>query len=230
MNDRNGPVVGVIPAAGRGVRLGESLPKAFVELDGRTMLDRAVEAMLTSAVVDRVVVVVPPDLVTSVAATAPPQVQVVAGGAERTDSVRVGLAAAEDAAHVLVHDAARALTPPELFTRIVAELRGGRRAVIPVLPVADTVKSVDGAGRVTGTPDRSALRAVQTPQGFAADLLRRANAGAGDATDDAGLVERLGESVYTVPGEPLAFKITTPLDLVLARAVLAAGTPVGQES
>ncbi|QDC13098.1 2-C-methyl-D-erythritol 4-phosphate cytidylyltransferase [Rhodococcus ruber] len=230
MNDRNGPVVGIVPAAGRGVRLGESLPKAFVELDGRTMLDRAVEAMLTSAVVDRVVVVVPPDLVTSVAATAPPQVQVVAGGAERTDSVRAGLAAAEDAAHVLVHDAARALTPPELFARIVAELRGGRRAVIPVLPVADTVKSVDGAGRVTGTPDRSALRAVQTPQGFAADLLRRANAGAGDATDDAGLVERLGESVYTVPGEPLAFKITTPLDLVLARAVLAAGTPVGQES
>ncbi|KXF86099.1 2-C-methyl-D-erythritol 4-phosphate cytidylyltransferase [Rhodococcus ruber Chol-4] len=230
MNDRNGPVVGIIPAAGRGVRLGESLPKAFVELDGRTMLDRAVEAMLTSAVVDRVVVVVPPDLVTSVAATAPPQVQVVAGGAERTDSVRAGLAAAEDAAHVLVHDAARALTPPELFARIVAELRGGRRAVIPVLPVADTVKSVDGAGRVTGTPDRSALRAVQTPQGFAADLLRRANAGAGDATDDAGLVERLGESVYTVPGEPLAFKITTPLDLVLARAVLAAGAPVGQES
>lgn len=230
MNDRNGPVVGIIPAAGRGVRLGESLPKAFVELDGRTMLDRAVEAMLTSAVVDRVVVVVPPDLVTSVAATAPPQVQVVAGGAERTDSVRAGLAAAEDAAHVLVHDAARALTPPELFARIVAELRGGRRAVIPVLPLADTVKSVDGAGRVTGTPDRSALRAVQTPQGFAADLLRRANAGAGDATDDAGLVERLGESVYTVPGEPLAFKITTPLDLVLARAVLAAGAPVGQES
>ncbi|MFL1591745.1 2-C-methyl-D-erythritol 4-phosphate cytidylyltransferase [Rhodococcus ruber] len=230
MNDRNGPVVGIIPAAGRGVRLGESLPKAFVELDGRTMLDRAVEAMLSSAVVDRVVVVVPPDLVTSVAATAPPQVQVVAGGAERTDSVRAGLAAAEDAAHVLVHDAARALTPPELFARIVAELRGGRRAVIPVLPVADTVKSVDGAGRVTGTPDRSALRAVQTPQGFAADLLRRANAGAGDATDDAGLVERLGESVYTVPGEPLAFKITTPLDLVLARAVLAAGAPVGQES
>ncbi|MGX4708944.1 2-C-methyl-D-erythritol 4-phosphate cytidylyltransferase [Rhodococcus sp. DMF-1] len=230
MNDRNGPVVGIIPAAGRGVRLGESLPKAFVELDGRTMLDRAVEAMLTSAVVDRVVVVVPPDLVTSVAATAPPQVQVVVGGAERTDSVRAGLAAAEDAAHVLVHDAARALTPPELFARIVAELRGGRRAVIPVLPVADTVKSVDGAGRVTGTPDRSALRAVQTPQGFAADLLRRANAGAGDATDDAGLVERLGESVYTVPGEPLAFKITTPLDLVLARAVLAAGAPVGQES
>ncbi|MDM7486682.1 2-C-methyl-D-erythritol 4-phosphate cytidylyltransferase [Rhodococcus sp. CSLK01-03] len=229
MNDRNGPVVGIIPAAGRGVRLGESLPKAFVELDGRTMLDRSVEAMLTSAAVDRVVVVVPPELVASVAATAPPQVRVVAGGAERTDSVRAGLAAADDAAYVLVHDAARALTPPVLFARIVAELRGGRRAVIPVLPVADTVKSVDGAGRVTGTPDRSALRAVQTPQGFAADLLRRANAGAGDATDDAGLVERLGESVYTVPGEPLAFKITTPLDLVLARAVLAAGTPVRQE-
>lgn len=230
MSDRNGPVVGIIPAAGRGVRLGESLPKAFVELDGRTMLDRAVEAMLASAVVDRVVVVVPPELVASVAATAPARVCVVAGGAERTDSVRAGLAAAEDAAYVLVHDAARALTPPRLFARIVVELRGGRSAVIPVLPVADTVKSVDRDGRVTGTPDRSVLRAVQTPQGFDAGLLRRANAGAGDATDDAGLVERLGEGVYTVPGEPLAFKITTPLDLVLARAVLAAGAPVGQES
>lgn len=228
MKDHSGPVVGIVPAAGRGVRLGEELPKAFVELGGRTMLDRAVEAMLDSGAVDRVVVVVPPEL----AAQAPSElvrigfaerVAVVPGGGERADSVRAGLAAAAGARFVLVHDAARSLTPPELFARVVGELRAGRRAVIPVLPVADTIKSVDGSGLVTGTPDRAALRAVQTPQGFDAELLARANRDAGDATDDAGLVERLGEHVYTVAGDPLAFKITTPLDLVLARALLAVG-------
>ena len=227
MNDRNGPVVGIVPAAGRGVRLGEQLPKAFVELDGRTMLDRSVEAMLDSGVVDRVVVVAPPEL-----ASTPParlvgpsrvgRVVVVAGGAERADSVRAGLAAATGARFVLVHDAARALTPPGLFVRVVASLRDGSDAVIPVLPVADTIKSVDADGTVTGTPDRASLRAVQTPQGFDVDLLARANRDAADATDDAGLVERLGERVSTVAGDPLAFKITTPLDLVLARALLAA--------
>ncbi|NLV81150.1 MAG: 2-C-methyl-D-erythritol 4-phosphate cytidylyltransferase [Rhodococcus sp.] len=228
MNDRRGPVVGIIPAAGRGVRLGEALPKAFVELDGRTMLDRAVEAMLDSGVVDEVVVVAPPELVDRdvdelVGAARAGRVTVVAGGAERADSVRAGLTVAErvGARHVLVHDAARALTPAGLFARVVDELRAGRRAVIPVLPVADTIKSVDGEGRVTATPDRASLRAVQTPQGFDADLLARANRDAGDATDDAGLVERLGEPVHTVAGDPLAFKITTPLDLTLARAMLA---------
>jgi 2-C-methyl-D-erythritol 4-phosphate cytidylyltransferase len=227
VHDRCGPVVGIIPAAGRGVRLGESLPKAFVELGGRTMLDRVVESMLGSGAVDRVVVVAPPEL----AATPPAElvleeyadrVVITAGGAERADSVRAGLQAAPDAQFVLVHDAARALTPPALFTRVVDELRAGRRAVIPVLPVADTIKSVDTGGVVTGTPERATLRAVQTPQGFDADLLDRANRDTGDATDDAGLVERLGESVQTVTGDPLAFKITTPLDLVLARALLAA--------
>lgn len=228
VHDRSGPVVGIIPAAGRGVRLGESLPKAFVELDGRTMLDRAVEAMLGSGAVDRVVVVAPPELASTppaelVRAEYADRVTVTGGGAERADSVRAGLRAASDAQFVLVHDAARALTPPELFTRVVDALRGGRRAVIPVLPVADTIKSVDSDGVVTGTPERATLRAVQTPQGFEADLLERANRDTGDATDDAGLVERLGEFVQTVAGDPLAFKITTPLDLVLARALLAAG-------
>jgi 2-C-methyl-D-erythritol 4-phosphate cytidylyltransferase len=229
LNDRSGPVVGIIPAAGRGVRLGESLPKAFVELDGRTMLDRAVHTMLDSGAVDRVVIVVPPELADTPAdelvGTVPAgRVTVVAGGAERADSVRAGLDAAGDARFVLVHDAARALTPPDLCVRVIDELRGGKDAVIPVLPVADTIKSIDTAGRVTGTPDRATLRAVQTPQGFDARLLRRANDDVGDATDDAGLVERLGESVHTVAGDPLAFKITTPLDLVLARTLLASET------
>jgi 2-C-methyl-D-erythritol 4-phosphate cytidylyltransferase len=137
--------------------------------------------------------------------------------------VRAGLAAAGDAEFVLVHDAARALTPPAMIARVVAELKAGSAAVIPVLPVTDTIKSVDVLGVVTGTPLRSELRAVQTPQGFSAQVLRDAH-DAGDlaATDDASLVERLGVSVQTIAGEVRAFKITTPLDLVLARALLDA--------
>jgi 2-C-methyl-D-erythritol 4-phosphate cytidylyltransferase len=142
--------------------------------------------------------------------------------------VRAGLAAAEDADLLLVHDAARALTPPPLIARVVAELRAGRDAVVPALPVSDTIKTVDLLGAVTGTPERSELRAVQTPQGFTADLLRRAYAAADSlATDDAGLVERIGGRVRTIVGDPLAFKITTPLDLALARA-LANDEPIEQ--
>lgn len=198
------------------------------------MLDRAVEAMLTSGVVDRIVVVAPPEFVDRdprdlVRAEFADRVTIVGGGAERADSVRAGLCAAGDARFVLVHDAARALTPPELFGRVVAHLSAGHGAVIPVLPMVDTVKSVDHDGVVTGTPDRAALRAVQTPQGFEAALLARANRGAADATDDAGLVERLGERVHTVAGDPMAFKITTPIDLVLARTLLANGTATGED-
>lgn len=205
--------------------MGEQIPKAFVELGGRTMLARAVDGLRKSGAVDRVVVIVPPELLASVLADLgrSDDVDVVAGGAERTDSVRAGLAAAGDAEFVLVHDAARALTPPAMIARVVAELKAGSAAVIPVLPVTDTIKSVDVLGMVTGTPLRSELRAVQTPQGFSAQVLRDAH-DAGDlaATDDASLVERLGVSVQTIAGEVRAFKITTPLDLVLARALLDA--------
>ncbi|TSD95712.1 2-C-methyl-D-erythritol 4-phosphate cytidylyltransferase [Skermania sp. ID1734] len=217
-----GRVVALVPAAGRGTRLGEAQPKAFVEIAGCPMVSIAVEGLLSSGVVDRVVVVVPSELLARAADLVPEQVQVVAGGAERIDSVRAGMDAASDADFVLVHDAARALTPPSLVSRVVSELQAGRSAVVPALPVADTIKTVDDAGDVTGTPDRAQLRAIQTPQGFAADLLRRAYAAApagAFATDDAGLVERLGERVHTVPGDPLAFKITTPLDLRLARSL-----------
>ena len=205
--------------------MGEQIPKAFVELGGRTMLARAVDGLRKSGAVDRVVVIVPPELLASVLADLgrSDDVDVVAGGAERTDSVRAGLAAAGDAEFVLVHDAARALTPPAMIARVVAELKAGSAAVIPVLPVTDTIKSVDVLGMVTGTPLRSELRAVQTPQGFSAQVLRDAH-DAGDlvATDHASLVERLGVSVQTIAGEVRAFKITTPLDLVLARALLDA--------
>lgn len=198
------------------------MPKAFVELAGKAMLVRAVEGLLAAGCVDRVVVIVPADLVDAAAALLPASVQVVVGGAERTDSVRLGLQAAGDADFVLVHDAARALTPPRLIQRVVAELRAGNAAVIPGLAVVDTVKAVDASGMVVGTPDRSVLRAVQTPQGFSADVLRRAYAVDAGATDDAALVELLGEPVLVVDGDELAFKITRPLDLALATALLPA--------
>ncbi|MFC7451408.1 2-C-methyl-D-erythritol 4-phosphate cytidylyltransferase [Rhodococcus daqingensis] len=223
-----GRVIALVPAAGRGERLGEGIPKAFVTLCGVSMLRLAVDGLIESGVVDRVVVIVPADRIDSVRAELPEGVDVVAGGAERTDSVRAGIAAAEDADLLLVHDAARALTPPSLIARVVAELRAGRDAVVPALPVSDTIKTVDLLGAVTGTPDRSELRAVQTPQGFTADLLRRAYAAADSlATDDAGLVERIGGRVRTIVGDPMAFKITTPLDLALARA-LANDEPIEQ--
>ncbi len=192
------------------------------------MVRLAVDGLLASGAVDRIIVIVPAELAESAVALLPPSdaVRVVVGGAERTDSVRAGLAAAPDAGYFLVHDAARALTPPELIARVAAELRAGHRAVVPGLPVVDTVKSVDPDGVVTGTPDRAALRAIQTPQGFAAELLHAAYETNVLATDDAGLVERLGAEVRTIPGDPMAFKITTPLDLMLAETVCNAARSV----
>ncbi|WP_054816700.1 2-C-methyl-D-erythritol 4-phosphate cytidylyltransferase [Nocardia arizonensis] len=226
--DSGESVVALVPAAGRGVRLGANMPKAFVEVGGSPMVRLAVEGLLASGAVDRIIVMVPADLVESAVALLPGSsvspadaVQVVVGGAERTDSVRAGIAAAPDAAYFLVHDAARALTPPRLIAEVAAELRAGHAAVVPALPVVDTIKAVDGSGTVTGTPDRAGLRAIQTPQGFAADLLRAAYAADVAATDDAGLVELLGARVRTVPGDPMAFKITTALDLTLAETLAA---------
>jgi 2-C-methyl-D-erythritol 4-phosphate cytidylyltransferase len=151
---------------------------------------------------------------------------VVAGGVNRVESVARALEAVADPElpdFVLVHDAARALTPPDLVIRVVELLRAGHHAVIPVLPLSDTVKVVDANGAVLATPERAGLRAVQTPQGFATDLLLRAyqQAGTADFTDDASLVEHIGGQVQVVDGDPLAFKITTRLDLLLAQAIVA---------
>ncbi|SKH83492.1 Putative 2-C-methyl-D-erythritol 4-phosphate cytidylyltransferase [Mycobacteroides abscessus subsp. massiliense] len=187
------------------------------------MLQRCVDGLLASGAVDEVVVVVGADQLERAATLVGPGATVVQGGAERTDSVRAGLAAVDVADWILVHDAARPLTPPDMIARIVAELRTGRGAVIPAVAVTDTIKSIDVHGDVIDTPDRAGLRAVQTPQGFAADVLRRAYAAAGDiATDDAALVEQIGESVHVVEGDRLAFKITTTLDVTLAEAILSA--------
>jgi len=156
-------------------------------------------------------------------------VWVVPGGDTRQRSVAAALTALP--AHidtVLVHDAARPLVPVELVTRVVAALRDGAAAAIPVLPVPDTLKeieSVGASGRVVRTVDRTRLRAVQTPQGFRRDVLTQAHQAAlvdgVETTDDAGLVERIGVEVVVVPGAEDAFKVTRPLDLALAEAVLA---------
>jgi 2-C-methyl-D-erythritol 4-phosphate cytidylyltransferase len=224
-HSNTGPVVALVPAAGQGLRLGRGEPKAFVKAGSRTLLQLSVDGLIASGAVDRIVVMVPGDSISLTSRLLGSSVTVVAGADERTGSVRAGLTHASDADIVLVHDAARALTPPSLIARVVAEVRAGRGAVVPALPVADTIKSVDLMGAVVGTPDRSSLRAIQTPQGFRADLLRRAYAEAsGSATDDAGLVERLGETVHTIVGDALAFKITTPHDLLLAEAIVAGRT------
>jgi 2-C-methyl-D-erythritol 4-phosphate cytidylyltransferase len=156
-------------------------------------------------------------------------VTVVAGGAERQESVALALAAVPaEIEIVLVHDAARALTPPRLIESVAAAVRAGHPAVIPVLPVVDTIKQVGpgeagGPGEVVlGTVDRSVLRSVQTPQGFRHDVLASVHGSAAHAhTDDAGLVEKAGLPVTCVPGSELAMKITRPLDLILAEALLA---------
>lgn len=214
--------VAIVSAAGSGERLGAGIPKAFVELCGQTMLERAVDGLLNSGVIDRVVVAVPADRIADTTALLAGRAHVVAGGAERHDTVRLALDEIGDPEFVVVHDAARPLTPADQICRVVAALRDGVRAVVPVLPVVDTIKAVDANGAVLGTPERSGLRAVQTPQGFSTELLRRAyqRAGSVAVTDDASLVENLGTPVHTVTGDPMAFKVTTPLDLRLARAVL----------
>jgi 2-C-methyl-D-erythritol 4-phosphate cytidylyltransferase len=193
-----------------------------VPVDGVPLLAHALRRALEAPEVTRVVVVAPASHLSEAGAIAsrcarPDAVEVVAGGVERTDSVAAGLAALrpEDEI-VLVHDAARALAPAALFSRLVAEVAGGHAAVVPGLPVTDTIKQVDADGQVVGTPDRSRLRAIQTPQAFRRDVLERAHGAGFAATDDAALVERAGGAVHVVDGDPLAFKITTPDDLARA--------------
>lgn len=223
----SGAVAAVVPAAGSGERLAAGVPKAFCELDGRTLLEFAVAGLADSAVVDHIVVAVPAGRIDVAKQILGDRATVVAGGADRTESVSLALEALTGSStprFVLVHDAARALTPPRLIVRVVDALRAGHHAVVPALPLSDTIKAVDANGVVLGTPERAGLRAVQTPQGFATDLLLRAYRGqsaSGAAfTDDASLVEHVGGQVQVVDGDPLAFKITTHLDLLLARAVL----------
>lgn len=217
----------IVPAAGSGVRLGADRPKALVLLAGEPLVVHALRALRDSEVVDRVVIAGPPDRLDELSAALPSAwsgwAQVIAGGAVRQASVAAGLESLSgDHELVLVHDAARALVPPAVVIRVVDALLAGAPAVIPVLPVSDTVKRVRDA-RVLETVDRTSLYAVQTPQGFRRDVLAEAHATTteSEATDDAGLVERAGGEVCVVDGAAEAFKITGPLDLALAEAVLS---------
>lgn len=230
------PTAVIVVAAGSGERLGEPVAKAFVELDDRTILQHAVSRIARLPAVDLIVVVVPGQLVVRARMDtmfARPRIQVIPGGSERSDSVRAGIdhigAIAPDIEVILVHDAARPLTPTAVFDRVVQAVARGHEAVVPGLPVVDTLKEVGsgaGATAVRCTIDRASLRAIQTPQGFTADALRRAyDDPAGLATDDAGLAERRGIPVHVVDGDALAFKITTPWDLRVARGVVAETGP-----
>ncbi|MBW3083843.1 2-C-methyl-D-erythritol 4-phosphate cytidylyltransferase [Austwickia sp. TVS 96-490-7B] len=212
-------------AAGAGHRLGCSVPKAFVEVAGQPLVRYALDRALALGPDIHVVIVVPSshrdatDALLSVDEQA--RVHSVSGGAERSESVACGLALLrpEDDI-VLVHDAARCLAPTELFARVRDAVRAGAPAVVPGLPVVDTIKQVDDQGLVAATPDRSTLRAVQTPQGFSREVLVRAHASGADATDDAALVEAQGVPVLVVPGDHLALKVTAPEDLdLLARII-----------
>ncbi|MEU6577809.1 2-C-methyl-D-erythritol 4-phosphate cytidylyltransferase [Streptomyces sp. NPDC046805] len=229
------PVAAVIPAAGRGVRLGPGAPKALRALNGTPLLVHAARALAASRAVSLVVVVAPPDGVAEVkslldAHALPERTDflVVPGGGERQDSVRLGLDAVPPAYDVvLVHDAARPLVPVDTVDAVIEAVRDGAPAVVPALPLADTVKEVEPAATpgapepVVATPVRSRLRAVQTPQGFdRATLVRAHETVTDDVTDDASMIEQLGLPVVVVPGHEEAFKVTRPLDMVLAEAVL----------
>jgi 2-C-methyl-D-erythritol 4-phosphate cytidylyltransferase len=219
-----GDVAVLVPAAGAGVRLGVGGPKALRLLGGEPMLVHAIRRVAAAPSVRAIVVAAPPSDVEAVrallAAVAP--VIVVAGGKERQESVAAALAAVPEGPEIiLVHDAARALAPPSLVESVAAAVRAGSAAVIPVLPVIDTVKEVGADGVVLGTVDRSALRSVQTPQGFRRSVLAAAHASAATSlTDDAGLVEKQGVPVTCVPGHEHALKITRPFDLAVAELLL----------
>ena len=225
-------VAAIVPAAGRGERLGPGQPKALRTLGGVPMLVHAVTALGRARLVDLVVVAAPPDGVAEVRALLAlhdigAEVLVVAGGAERQDSVARALEALPPEVDVvLVHDAARPLAPSDLVDAVAAAVLAGHHAVVPGLAMTDTVKRVvgrarDGAEQVLETVPRTDLRCIQTPQGFDRAVLAKAHAAAdGTSTDDAGLVERLGLPVVVVAGSGDAFKVTRPIDLLLAEAVL----------
>ncbi len=218
----------VVVAAGSGARLGHAEPKAFVELRGATILERALRGVFESSEPAQVIVVAPNArlaaarrIVEIAAGAASDDVTVVAGGESRQSSVAAGLAVLEhDAEVVLVHDAARALASAELIDRVVRAVTPGI-GVIPALPVTDTVKRIDARERVVETVDRSELVHVQTPQGFSrAELVAAYAAADREYTDDAALFSAAGHEVAVVEGEPRAFKITTRWDLNRAEHLL----------
>ncbi|MDJ0336035.1 2-C-methyl-D-erythritol 4-phosphate cytidylyltransferase [Salinibacterium sp. G-O1] len=222
----------VVVAAGSGTRLGASQPKAFVELGGVTILERALGGVFQSVESAQVVVVAPRShleaaraIARRAAGAASGAISVVAGAEHRQASVAAGLAAlGDDVDIVLVHDAARAMTPGDAFDTVTRAVRSSGNGIIPCLPVSDTIKRVDGS-TVLDTVDRSELVHVQTPQGFPRAALDAAYAAAThEHTDDAALFSEAGHRVETVEGDARAFKITTPWDLQRAERMLGVTT------
>lgn len=225
------PVVALVVAAGSGSRLGGDVPKALRPVGGVPLVLRSVR-QLAAGGVSAVIAVVPEGLGDEFAAalaSAPVPCHLVAGGAQRQDSVANGLALLvrtpelTDHDVVLVHDAARAFVPPEVVARVIGAVRSGADAVIPVAPVVDTIRQVGDTG--SAVVDRSRLRAVQTPQGFRRAVLLDGHAAIADfgaaVTDDAAAAEFIGHPVTLVDGDRLAFKVTEPLDLLMAEALAA---------
>lgn len=207
------------------------MAKALRSLGGAPMLVHAIHALAASRAVQLIVVAAPADQLEEVRAMLGQadfgsDILVVSGGETRQESVaRALIVLPDDVDVVLVHDAARPLVPPETVAAVVSEVRRGAPAVVPGISVTDTIKVVDPDGLVTQTLDRASLRGIQTPQGFRRSILQAAHAAVDPdedaATDDAGLVERGGTGIMVIPGHEEAFKVTRPMDLVLAEAILA---------
>ncbi|CAB5036388.1 unannotated protein [freshwater metagenome] len=208
----------IIPAAGSGDRLGQSIPKSLVVINGKTLIQRAVESILPH--VDEVIIAAPKDFELEISGlfSDNKKIKVISGGEVRSKSVAAALSQVnQNADYILVHDAARCFATQAQTMRVIDALLAGDHAVVPAIEVVDTIKVIDANNFAESTPSRSSLRAVQTPQGFSAQILHRAHQSGNDATDDAALVEALGIAVRVVPGEPNAHKITTPADLEWAK-------------
>ena len=217
----------MLVAAGRGERLGGDRPKAFAPLAGLPLLAEPLRRLDEEPLVDAIVVVCPPEweeqsILVAEELGASKVSSCVPGGESRSDSVRIGLAEVpEDAAVILVHDAARPLLPEGVVQRLLDALLQGYDGAVPGLPVVDTMKRVVG-DVVTETLPRAELVAVQTPQAFVAPVLRRALGATGEQTDCAAFVEAAGGRVTIVAGDERLLKVTGPADLARAAALLAA--------
>lgn len=221
----------IIVAGGSGTRFGSALPKQFLEVAGRPVLLRAIEAMahaLPRAAVTVVIAREREDYFRSMCGRYGVPVPAVAyGGATRWESVSRGLATvAPDARVVLVHDGARPFPSAEMVQALLSAIEGGAQGAVPVVPVTDSLRRTTDDGRTSVAVDRAELRAVQTPQAFRADLLRRAYAEPyrDSFTDDASVMETAGFSdIVMTPGSPSNIKVTHPMDMAVAEALIASG-------
>jgi 2-C-methyl-D-erythritol 4-phosphate cytidylyltransferase len=211
----------IIPAAGSGDRLGAKIPKALVVINGKTLIERAVQSILPH--VEEIIIAAPKDFELEISGlfSDNKKIKVISGGEVRSKSVAAALSEVDkNADYILVHDAARCFATQAQTMRVINALLDGDLAVVPGVEVVDTIKVIDSNNFAESTPSRSTLRAVQTPQGFSARILHRAHESGNDATDDAALVEALGIPVRVVAGEVNAHKITTPADLEWAKRLV----------